>query len=163
MPVIQIQFDAWSYSSSLNMPHRFDEAGRYGFLSIFCNDIIPLVDSFPIKSRPALVIREAVDTGWLLFTCALWRHQMETFSALLAICAGNSPFPGEFPKQRPVTRSFDVFLDLRPKKRFSKHCWGWWFETLSCPLWYHCNVSINFATMCECKKNRKIWRHSTRT
>ena len=41
-----------------------------------------------------------------------WRHQMETFSALLAICAGNSPVPGEFPSQRPVTRSFDVFFDL---------------------------------------------------
>ena len=36
---------------------------------------------------------------------------METFSALLAICAGNSPVPGEFPTQRPVTRSFDVFFD----------------------------------------------------
>ena len=35
---------------------------------------------------------------------------METFSALLAICVGNSPVPGEFPAQRPVTRSFDVFL-----------------------------------------------------
>ena len=33
---------------------------------------------------------------------------METFSALLAICAENSPVPGEFPAQRPVTRSFDV-------------------------------------------------------
>ena len=42
---------------------------------------------------------------------------METFSALLAICAGNSPVPGEFPTQRPVTRSFDVFFDLRPNKR----------------------------------------------
>ena len=38
---------------------------------------------------------------------------METFSAQLAICAGNSPVPGEFPTQRPVTRSFDVFFDLR--------------------------------------------------
>ena len=38
---------------------------------------------------------------------------MEIFSALLAICAGNSPVPGEFPTQRPVTRSFDVFFDLR--------------------------------------------------
>ena len=36
---------------------------------------------------------------------------METFSALLAICAGNSPVTGEFPAQRPVTRSFDVFFD----------------------------------------------------
>ena len=34
-----------------------------------------------------------------------WRHQMETFSALLAICAGNSPVPSEFPTQRPVTLS----------------------------------------------------------
>ena len=41
---------------------------------------------------------------------AWWRHQMETFSALLAICARNSPVAGEFPTQRPVTRSFDVFL-----------------------------------------------------
>ena len=39
-----------------------------------------------------------------------WRHQMETISALLALCAGNSPVPGEFLAQRPVTRSFDVFL-----------------------------------------------------
>ena len=38
---------------------------------------------------------------------------METFSALLAICAGNSPVSGEFPAQRPVTRSFDIFFDLR--------------------------------------------------
>ena len=37
---------------------------------------------------------------------------METFSALLAICAGNSPVTGEFPAQRPVTQSFDVFFDL---------------------------------------------------
>ena len=35
--------------------------------------------------------------------------KMETCSALLAICAGNSPVTGEFPTQRPVTRSFDVF------------------------------------------------------
>ena len=38
---------------------------------------------------------------------------METFSALLAICAGNSPVTGEFLAQRPVTRSFDVFFDRR--------------------------------------------------
>ena len=38
---------------------------------------------------------------------------METFSALLAICAGNSPVTGEFSTQRPVTRSSDVFFDLR--------------------------------------------------
>ena len=69
----------------------------------------------------------------------LQRHQMETFSALLAICAGNSPVPGEFPAQRPVTRSFDVFFDLRLNKRLSKQSWGWWFETLSRSLWRHRN------------------------
>ena len=69
-----------------------------------------------------------------------WRHQMETFSALLAICAGNSPVPGDFPSQRPVTRSFDVFVDLHPKKRLSKRWWGCRFETPSCPLWRHRNV-----------------------
>ena len=62
---------------------------------------------------------------------------METFSALLAICAGNSPVPGEFPTQRPVTRSFDVFFDLHLNKRLSKQSWGWWFEMLSHPLWRH--------------------------
>ena len=72
-----------------------------------------------------------------------WRHQMETFSALLAICAGNSPVSGEFPAQRPVTRSFDVFFDLRLNKRLSKQWWGWWFETPSRPLWRHWNVRHN--------------------
>ena len=67
------------------------------------------------------------------------RHQMEIFSALLAICAGNSPVPGEFPAQRPVTRSFDVFFDLRPNKRLSKQWWGWWFEMPLSPLRRHCN------------------------
>ena len=41
---------------------------------------------------------------------------METFSALLTMCAGNSPVPDEFPAQRQVTRSFDVFFDLRLNK-----------------------------------------------
>ena len=60
-----------------------------------------------------------------------WPHQKETFSALLAICAGNSPVTGDFPAQRPVTRSFDVFFDIRLNKRFIKQSWAWWFETLS--------------------------------
>ena len=64
---------------------------------------------------------------------------METFSALLAICAGNSPVSGEFPAQRPVRRSFDVFFDLRLDGWLSKHSWGWWLETPSCPLWRQSN------------------------
>ena len=61
-------------------------------------------------------------------------------SALLVICAGNSPVPGEFPAHRPVTRSFDVFFDLCPNKRLSKQWWSWWFEAPSSPLLRHCNV-----------------------
>ena len=73
------------------------------------------------------------DSSW-------WRHQMETFSASLAFCAGNSPVTGEFPSQRPVTQSFDVFFYLRLNKQQSKQSWSWWFETPSRPLWRHCNV-----------------------
>ena len=54
-----------------------------------------------------------------------WRHQMDTFSALLDLCAWNWPVNGEFPAQRPVMRSFDIFFDLH--KRLSKQPWGWWF------------------------------------
>ena len=35
---------------------------------------------------------------------------METFSALLVLCAGNSAVTGEFPSQRSATRSFAVSL-----------------------------------------------------
>ena len=70
-----------------------------------------------------------------------WRHKMETFSASLVFCAGNSPVPGEFPSQRPVTRNFDVAFDLRLNTRLCKQSWGWWFETPSPPLWRHRNVN----------------------
>ena len=68
-----------------------------------------------------------------------WRHQMETFSALLSICVGNLPVPGKFPAQSPVTRNFDVFFDQRLNKLLSKQSWGWWFEIESRPLWRHRN------------------------
>ena len=75
-----------------------------------------------------LFIRSSNYVGWfimdlprsdkLLVTLRSWRrHQMETFSALLALCAGNSLVSGEFPSQRPVTQSFD----LRLNKRLSKN------------------------------------------
>ena len=50
--------------------------------------------------------------------------------------------PGEFPTQRPVTRSFDVFFDLRLNKRLSKQSWRWWFETPSWSLWRHRNAQV---------------------
>ena len=56
------------------------------------------------------------DKWWLEEAVTWWRHQMETFSALLALCEGNPPVTGGFPSQRPVTRSFDLFFDLRLNK-----------------------------------------------
>ena len=70
---------------------------------------------------------------------------METFSALLALGAGNSPVTGEFPAQRPVTRIFDVFFHLRLIELSSKQPWGWWFETPSRSSWRHCNVLDVFS------------------
>ena len=71
-------------------------------------------------------------------SCAWWRHQMETFSALLALCAGNSPVIGEFPSQRPITQSFDISFHLRLNKRLSKQPRRRWLETPSSSLWRHC-------------------------
>ena len=62
---------------------------------------------------------------------------------------GNSPVTGEFPVQRLVTRSFDVFFDPRLNKRLSKQSLGWEFETLSCPLWRHCNDSCATIVVVE--------------
>ena len=73
-------------------------------------------------------------------TGAWWRHQMGPFSALLILYEGYTPVTGEIPSQRPVTRSFDVYFDLRPNKRVSKHSSRRWFETPSRSLWRRCNV-----------------------
>ena len=64
---------------------------------------------------------------WVVLLCInyTWWRQMKTLSALLTLCAGNSPITGEFPAQRPVTRSFDIFFDMRLNKRLSKQGWGW--------------------------------------
>ena len=86
------------------------------------------------------------NTQLLVHEKSWWHHQMETFSTLLALCAGYSPVSSEIPAQRPVTRSFDVFFDLHLIKQLSKHLWGWWFETLSHTLWRHCNVWLDSLT-----------------
>ena len=113
-------------------------------------EILALWFVIEIRRATALSLREMQDWYFILVTLyksasAWWRHQMETFSALLAFCAGNSPVIGEFPAQRPVTRSFDVFFALRLNKRLSKQSLGWWFETPSRPLWRHSNGHIFIA------------------
>ena len=79
---------------------------------------------------------------------------METFSALLALCVGNSPVIGEFPSQRPVMWSFDVFFDLGLNKRLSKQSRCWWFET---PVWFHCDAyTQKNISGCTFPNKRKI-------
>ena len=69
-----------------------------------------------------------------------WRHRMEIFSMLLALCEENPPVTGRFLSQRPVTWGFDVFFDLRLNKRPSKQSSRRSFETALGSLWRYCNV-----------------------
>ena len=77
-----------------------------------------------------------------------WRHQMETFSASLALCTGiprstvNSPHK----VQRRGALVFSLICALN--KRLSKQPWGWWFEKPSPSLWRHCNAKITWSVCC---------------
>ena len=75
---------------------------------------------------------------WIVITLSVARHdgiiKWSHFRVTGHLC-GEFTVTDEFPTQRPVTRSFDLHLN----KRLSKQSWGWWFETLSRPLWRHCN------------------------
>ena len=74
--------------------------------------------------------------------------------------------PGEFPTQRPVTRSFDVLFDLRLNKRLCKQPWGWWIETPSWSLWRQCNelrekIIIQWIGACtpfQYRPSFQVWR-----
>ena len=68
---------------------------------------------FSVISRTAKPAKEKY--MWRKHQHTWWRHQMETFSVVLALCAGNSPDNSEFPSQRPVTWSFDFFLSSVPE------------------------------------------------
>ena len=58
-----------------------------------------------------------------------WRHHVDFFRVT-----------GLREWNPPVTRSFDVFFDLRLNKRLSKWLRPRWFETQSRSLWRPCNV-----------------------
>ena len=85
---------------------------------------------------------------------------METYSAWLALCAGNSLVTGEFPSQRPVTRSFDIFFDVGLNRRLSNQSKGWWFETPSRSLWRHCKEWDHLSTLGALYQNALRWRHN---
>ena len=74
-------------------------------------------------------------------SCSMMTSSSGNIFRVTGHLCGELTGPRWIPTQRPVTRSFDVFFDLRPNKRLSKQWWGWWFETLSRPLWRHRNHS----------------------
>ena len=93
-------------------------------------------------------VRHKNKPPWQCFVVVIYRLILMMTSSIGNIFRVTGPLwgeftgPGEFPAQRPVTRSFDVFFDLRLNKRLSKQPWGWCFETPSWPLWRQCNASI---------------------
>ena len=102
---------------------------------------VPPISSSQINLMPCIRFHYSNNNGWDE-TSSWWHCQMETFSASLALCAGNSPVSVQSPSQRPVARSFDVFFDQRLNKRLSKQSRRRWFETRSFPLWRHSNVGL---------------------
>ena len=104
--------------------------------SVYCSDL----DIWPDSMKDTIVKSLLKVTNTVEIIDPWWRHQMETFFALLAFCEGNSTVTVEFPSQRPVTRNFDVSLICASPKRLSKPSRRQWFETSSRSLWLHCNV-----------------------
>ena len=76
-----------------------------------------------------------------------WKH----FPRYWLFVRGIHRSPVYSPHKGQWRGAFDVFFDLRPNKRLSKHLQGWWFETLSCSLWRHCDGM---------KQSHQILQHS---
>ena len=85
-----------------------------------------------------LLVRDFLYIGYFYEVFMMTSSNGNIFRVTGPLC-GEFTGPGEFPSQRPVTRSFDVFFDLHLNKRLSKQSRGWRFETPSRPLWRHCN------------------------
>ena len=71
--------------------------------------------------------------------CMMTSSNGNIFRVTGHLCGEFTGHRSRSPVQRPVTRSFDVFVDVRLNKRLNKQSWCWWFETPSRPLWRHCN------------------------
>ena len=102
-----------------------------------------LVAHSPYWLFPFLLVkrRNKWTAGWKLMMTS---SNGNIFRVTGHLC-GEFTGPRWIPAHRPVTRSFDVFFGLRLAKPLSKQWWGRWFETLSRPLWRHCNVSHIFV------------------
>ena len=132
MPVIYILSSVWVRSSILSQLSIIQSIIQYVGLCVFSlptplvmiGRIYVLCLIIIIKSE-VWTVTHCLRLSHETMVCAvclsifLWRHQMDAFAMLSTVCSGNSLVTGEFPAQRPVTRSFDVYFDLRLNKQLS--------------------------------------------
>ena len=99
------------------------------------------ISSDPVNRYPSLFSKGC--RGLRHRVCSIDSYMMTSSNGYIFRVTGHlcGEFTGQrwIPAQRPVTPSFDVFFDLRLNKHLNGQSWGWWFETLSRPLWRHCN------------------------
>ena len=94
------------------------------------------------KPLPELMLTQFSDAYMLHYREIMMTSWNGNIFRVTGHLCGEFTGPGEFPAQRPVTRSFGVFFDLRLNKRLDKQSWGWWFEKPSRPLWRHRNDEL---------------------
>ena len=103
-------------------------------------------DHFPVNRSKDNVTRAIrIFVVWAMGILTLVDQDLQ-FVVMMTSSNGNifrvtGPLCEEFTSQKPVTRSFDVFFDLRLNKRLSKQSRRRWFEIPLRSLWRHCNVN----------------------
>ena len=119
------------------------------FSGIDNDDLFMKIFTLKFLRYPAFPCTNVAFVHWIIRNGLRWffLSNMMTSSngnifRVTGFLCGEFTGPGEYSTKRPVTRSFDVFFDMRLDKRLSKQSWGWWFETQSCPLWRQCNGTL---------------------
>ena len=146
-----LQIVSWSMS---DLSWQFHQNSVICFFWIFFHKVFNIYKSPTPKNKKNLVSRRGTGTGTetFLICSKLVPSDKKSLPGTIMMTSsngnifpvtghlwGNSPISGEFPAQRPVTRSFDIVFDLRLNKPLYKQSRDWWFETLSRPLWRHRN------------------------
>ena len=136
---------SYEHKYNISYTHWNGDINLKEFWSLAVPEQVVQKSTFPFERVLYTITNSFTLYSLVLFsTNSWWSLLIETVSALLGICVGNSPVTGEFPAQRPVARSFDVFFDLCLNQRLNNQTRGWWFETPSRPLWRHRNVLIQW-------------------
>ena len=157
-----LAFVRWIHRGPVNSPHKWPVTRKmfpfdyvimrisdrvYEFLRlniIWTNAVLLLMDHFGHSLWNWSQKKRIVKKMDLKISSAKGNHFVSAIRLNRTPLLATSPdVAGEFPTQKPVTRSFDVFFELCLNKRLSKHSWGWWFETPPRPLSRHCNRSVH--------------------